>query len=448
MRLSLSQRLVLTLAIIIVTVLGTSSAFTYMRVTSSIDRSYDGRLISDAHLLWIMIHEQDHENMRSLERLDLDVIAPSMTQADHSVLSDITQWRAYRVWKDGKLIEASDTAEPLSAPAAAAGFSTYEGQGVRWRGYTISDPQTRLTVEAWENLKVRKNLVWNLMRQEVVPAVLLFPLFVIFVIFGVRYGLNDLFIMARHINDRKSDDLSNLPVLGMPSELRPLKHALDSLLEKLRMTVMREHEFIENAAHELKTPLAALKLQSQLIQQAPNESERNECIKALEEGLERTRHVFDQILTLSRISAQAVACEPIAVRPVLANVMAGHAVMAADKGIDLSLEGEDFVMNTNAELLKILASVLMDNAIKYTPAGGTVRISMLDRCIEVSDSGQGIAPEEMNKVFDRFYRGKTGETPGSGLGLAIASKCADLLGVVLELRNHVREPGITTVIRA
>lgn len=444
---SLSRRLIFIFSGLFVLMLAIAALFAYQSAKIRIDRDYDAQLISESHLLW-MIASEEIEEPRGLEQIDLDFAAPSMSSEHHAVLSRYTQWRAFRIWKDGRLAEQSDTSRILHAPPAPPGFSEHREGHDTWRAYTIRSPKNGLVIEAWEKLDNRDRLLYGIIDDLVAPAVLLMPLFVILLVFSVRYGLRDLRVMARQIRAREANDLSGLDLEKIPRELRPLKKALNSLLEKLRIMLEREHQFIDNAAHELKTPLAAIRLQSQLIQQAPTEEDRDECIRTLQDGIDRTRRVFDQILLLSRLSDTRIVPESCPLMPLLRDVLTDRAVIAADRQIEVTLDGdESATVQGNPDLLRILVGVLVDNAIKYTPPEGRVEIVVSDHGIDIADTGPGMPDDEIGKVFDRFYRIKGDSTQGSGLGLAIARKCADILGAEIGMENLPSRKGLKASVR-
>jgi two-component system OmpR family sensor kinase len=238
----------------------------------------------------------------------------------------------------------------------------------------------------------------------------------------------------------------------MPDEIAPLSAALNQLLARLSHAIDTQRAFVADAAHALRTPLAALQLQAQLVERADDGAARDQAIGKLRQGLERLTHLVTQLLTLARQEPGAAlpAHEPVALDQLAASVVADMAQAALDRDIDLGLEsGADpspAVVRGDAEALRILLTNLVDNALSYIPAGGridvAVRRSADGRAVElvVSDNGPGIPAEERARVFDRFYRLADAPTGGSGLGLAIVAEIAQSHGARVLLEDA--EPGL------
>jgi two-component system OmpR family sensor kinase len=218
---------------------------------------------------------------------------------------------------------------------------------------------------------------------------------------------------------------------NLPDELRPLAGSLNDLLARLDAALSAQRRFTADAAHELRTPLAALKLQLDMARRAADAAGREAAYVDLDEGVRRASHLVDQLLTLARIEPEAmqsgaVDCDLVAIAK---DAIVGRAALAAGKGVDLGLaQATPAVVHGNPASLGVLLSNLLDNALRYTPAGGRVDVSVEQRdgvaTLGVADTGPGIPPEERERVFDRFYRGKATE-PGSGLGLSIVRRIAD-----------------------
>lgn len=438
---SLTLRLIIIVFMLFIALLGASTFLIFESARARINKDYDAQLISEAHLLW-MIADEENEEPKGLEQIDLDFGAPSMSAQQRAVLTQYTQWRAFRIWKGGELAEQSDTSKALEAPSAPPEFSEYDQKGERWRAYAIHIGKGDMIIEAWEKLDNRDRLLYGIIDEVIEPAVILLPFFTLLLIFGVRYGLRDMRVMAKQLAARNPDDLSKLDMVKIPKELEPLKKSLNSLLDKLRKTLDREQQFIENAAHELKTPLAVLKLQSQLIEEAPTDSDRADCIQALQEGIDRTRVVFDQILTLSRISGENLQHRKCSLNAIVQQIIIERSVIADQKDIEIYFDSQEIEIETNSDIFEIMVGILIDNALKYTPESGKISISYFKDHLEIIDSGIGIPDEEREKVFDRFYRIKGNKTHGSGLGLAIAKKCADILKMKISLNGELEKSGL------
>lgn len=434
---SLSSRLILIFGLLLLCILGASGVYTYHKALHVINNDNDAQLMSEAQLLWMMASEEIEE-ARGLEQIDLDFAPPSMDAAQKKTLTNYTKSRAFRIWKDGKIIVQSDTAKGLQAPQLQPGFYNYK----EWHGYAISIPNESISIETWETMANRGRVILGVLDEMGEAILVLMPVAALLIYLGVRYGLKDLLIMAQLIERRNPQDLSQLEFKPISNELQPLKQAINTLLEQLDQMLKREHQFIDDAAHELKTPLAVLKLQSQLIQQAPNDAERKECIIALQKGVDRTRRVFDQILLLSRLSDKNIELQQVNLRNLWRMLITERAILANDKQIELSLDGEEVRINTNPEMFSLIGGIILDNAIKYTPFGGIIEVIIGKTETIVSDTGSGIPENELDKVMNRFYRVKGDTTDGSGLGLSIAAKAAQTIKCSLSLSNKPNHQGL------
>jgi len=257
---------------------------------------------------------------------------------------------------------------------------------------------------------------------------------------GVGRGLEPLDAMSRAVAKRRADAMQPLADRGLPDELQPLVASVNGLLERLSEALAAQRRFTADAAHELRTPLAALKLQLDLARRATTADERAAALDDLEAGVARTSHVVEQLMTLARVEPEALAlkrtdCDLVAIAK---DAIVARAALAADKAVDLGLAHETpTVVAGDAASLAILLSNLLDNALRYTPRGGRIDVSVerdeRGAVLVVADTGPGIAAAERERVFDRFYRGEVNEEAGSGLGLSIVKRIADAHGATITL---------------
>jgi signal transduction histidine kinase len=243
------------------------------------------------------------------------------------------------------------------------------------------------------------------------------------------------------VRSRDVQALLPLPPQDLPDEVRPLVEALNALLQRLADAFDGQRAFVADAAHELRSPLTALKLQAQVLRRADDEATRDAALTALQAGVERAIRLVEQLLALARAEpgARAPALVPLAPAVIAREVLADAAMMASQRGSTLSLDADDSVQVIgDAAGLGTLLRNLVDNALRYTPAGGQVRVGVAregDQArLRVDDSGPGIPPEQHERVFERFVRGDAaaGQT-GSGLGLAIVRGIALRHGATLRL---------------
>jgi two-component system OmpR family sensor kinase/two-component system sensor histidine kinase QseC len=250
--------------------------------------------------------------------------------------------------------------------------------------------------------------------------------------------------VSREVKSRDAGSLQPLPAQGLPEEVAPLVNSLNDLLQRLSVAIDAQRAFVADAAHELRSPLTALKLQVQLLQRAPDEATRDEAQQSLAQGVDRATRLVGQLLTLARN-------EPGAPLPPLQSVDLGEAVrqgladlatLAAARGSTLQVEAPVGVeVKGDIAGLSALARNLADNALRYSPPGATVRVQVArddpGPVLMVDDNGPGLAPEERARAFDRFWRREdsAGATEGSGLGLAIVRSIAERHGATLSLED-------------
>lgn len=335
-----------------------------------------------------------------------------------------------QVWgRDGVRLYYSHP-RPALPNRARLGYETVATPEGLWRVFSLQ--QRGLTFQVAQPMSVRDELAATAALRTLIPFLLLLPALGLLVWFTVGRGLRPLEAMARAVKARTPTALHPLPDSGTPEEIRPLVAALNDLLLRLDRTLGAQRRFVADAAHELRTPLTALRLQIQLAERAVTADERAAAFTTVKEGLTRAAHLVDQLLTLARQEPE------VAERPVGAvdlgdlarQIIAEHMLLAAAKSIDLGMaRGEAVTINGDRDGLRVMLRNLVDNAVRYTPGGGKIDVSVFAGAegpiVEVADNGPGIAPADRARVFDRFYRGAGQDLPGSGLGLAIVKNVAD-----------------------
>jgi len=272
------------------------------------------------------------------------------------------------------------------------------------------------------------------------PVLLLAPLLALTVWWTVGAALRRLQGVAAEVQQRDVDAFDPVPEEGLPREVGPLVHAFNGLLERLRRASAAQRAFVGDAAHELRSPLTALGLQLQLLRRASDEDAKKSAVEALAGGIERARHLVEQLLALARSEpgVKTAAFPAVDLSEAVRLAIADVVPLAHDKSTELELEAAPGItIGGDSPALRILVRNLVDNAVRYSPAGGRVQVRVQveagQPCLIVDDSGPGIAPGDRTRVFDRFYRGAGREEGGSGLGLAIARGIAEQHRARIEL---------------
>lgn len=338
-------------------------------------------------------------------------------------------------------------------PRAVLGFSDARLDGVHYRVYSVQSPYQ--TVQIAQNLDARQARARALALRATLPMALIAPLLMLLAWWGIRRSLAPLARTRAEVAVRAADDLSPLQGTGLPDEVLPLVDEINALFGRLDQAFAAQRAFVANAAHELRSPLAALKLQAQAVERAADDSARATALARLQQGIDRAIRLMQQLLLLARQEAavqDGALLPPLALAPLARQAVAEALPQAQARGIDLGLEteGEETALPAvrgDADALAILLRNLLDNAIKYTPEGGRIDLVLGPRSVAVHDGGPGIAPAERARVFERFYRSPDAAAGGSGLGLTIAQAIAERHGATLQLDSSPRLGGLAATLR-
>ena len=339
-------------------------------------------------------------------------------------------------------------------PRTILGFSEVEADGNRYRVYSLQTPSQ--TVQIAQDLSARAARAQAIALRAVVPFALLTPLLMLAVWWIINRSLAPIERARRQVANRAVNDFSPLVDDDLPDEVRPLVDELNLLFGRVRDAFEMQQHFVADAAHELRSPLTALKLQAQALRRASTDPEAREAgVARLNQGIDRAIRLVEQLLVLAREEGSAVTqqAETVDLGEVVRRAVSDMLPQAQPKYIDLGVAKHQPVrVMGQPEALRMLLRNLLDNAIKYTPASGQVDVSieMLDgqAVLTVEDSGPGIAAEARPRVFDRFFRASdTQAETGSGLGLAIVKTIADRHGATLRLDRSDRRGGLRVELR-
>ena len=349
---------------------------------------------------------------------------------------------AFQIWQHDRLVMRSANA-PQVAMSGQPGFSDQKLEHQRWRVFMLESPGDNRVIYVGERYDVRDELTQEITANSLYPMIAALPVIGVLLWFGIARGLAPVRRVAQAVSARSPQNLDPInDTARIPSEIRPLVRSLNELFQRLAWAFERERRFTGDAAHELRTPLASIKTQSQVALRAQGEEERRHALKQIEAGVSRTTRLVEQLLTLARLDPDAASQqrETVDLQQIAAETLAEISPLALEKGIELSLDADTPVRSSGyPTALGVMTSNLVRNAIQYTPAGGQVMVAVATNelgqpCLNVTDTGPGIPEEERPRVFDRFYRGTGQHTAiGSGLGLSIARRIAELHGAEIEL---------------
>ncbi|MGQ0547161.1 MAG: ATP-binding protein [Betaproteobacteria bacterium] len=331
------------------------------------------------------------------------------------------------------------------------GFSIVDTAEGEWRVYTHTTPEG--IVQVGQPEAARQALARSVSLRVAAPVLLLVPLLVALVAWALARGLAPLREISRRVNERDASRLDALPTGGVPVELAPLIEQINALLVRLGVSLDAQRRFVADAAHELRSPVAALQLQAQLAQRAPEGAQREARFADLMDGIARSGRLVEQLLRLARLEPGVTRelVQPVDLARLAREVVGAHAARAEARGVDLGADAPERATLLGAETeLRSLLTNLLDNALRYAPRDSqvTVRVAPAPAGIEleVVDTGPGIPAAQRERVFERFQRVPGDLTPGSGLGLPIARAIAERHRGAISLhdtRPGADPPGLT-----
>jgi two-component system, OmpR family, sensor histidine kinase TctE len=335
--------------------------------------------------------------------------------------------------------------------------------GVRFRDDFIGDEPVRVAymwlppapaqahsealVQVAETLGKRQQLATEIIKGVILPQFIILPLAVVLVWFALARGIRPLAQLQQRIRKRESTDLSAIPEGDVPDEVAPLVRAINDLLQRLDKTIATQRHFLADAAHQLKTPLAGLRMQAELASRdidlgRSNPDSMKHSLRQIAHSTQRAAHMVNQLLSMARAedTGQAARHQTVDLAAVTRAVVRDFVPRAIERRIDLGYEGPDSSDSTRLRAEPVLLSE-MDNALIYTPSGGTVTARVVPDpfgqvvVLQVEDTGPGIAPADREAVFRPFYRVMDTQVDGSGLGLAIVAEVAQRHGAEVTIRD-------------
>lgn len=415
---SLRARLLLSLIATLVLSAAIAGAISYRNVLRETEALFDYQL-----------------RQMALSLRDQGEIAPD----DAAALQDEDLDFVIQIWRiDGRVVYASRAHRVLPS-RTVLGFADIVVDGQRWRSFGVAARDR--VIQVAQPARIRQRLAADAALRSVLPLLAVTPLLAAALWWLVTLMLKPLKRVAAELRAREAESLKPVQADGLPDEVVPMVGALNAMLERLGHAFDGQRAFVADAAHELRSPLTALKLQAQLVRRAPDEATRANAIDALVAGVDRATRLVEQLLTLARQEPGAAAAplQTVVLAPLARQVLADAAPLAQARGSTLELQAdEQATLQGDPAALAVLLRNLVDNALRYTPAGGRVEVHLSREdggvLLRVDDSGPGIPAAERERVFERFVRGSSAapET-GSGLGLAIVRSIALRHGAALAL---------------
>ncbi len=439
---SLKKNLIITLSSLLAVAITMVFLIGYFFAKNEITKVFDANLVKSAKLISSLIKHEILEGRKY--HVDLDLTGVESQEIYHRYEYKIHS----QIWNNDKLIYNSDKNYNAERPDYE-GFKDVDYEGKNWRSFVIDDQKTRVKILVMEQEEIRQELTNEIILSLFLPLIFAFvPLFLI-IVFTINKRLRPLEKMAQKIEKMSTKSLEKFSDNQAPLELEPFINSFNSLIEKLKDSMNLERRFTDYAAHELKTPLAAVKIQTQLLLKTKDAQKQKEYLQDLSDGIERMTHMINQLLTLTRLEPEnnQIQRENFSLSSVINNIVAMYSQQMVGNKIILDFshdhKGQEVLINANKTYIEIMVRNLLENAVKYSPDNGVIKVEILQNAQEIilviTNSGATIGDDDKAKLFDNFYRANIGshqDKQGSGLGLAIVKKIAELHSAKIDFTSQ------------
>lgn len=415
---SLRRRLLAALTTLAAALFAINATQDYLAFRAASNRLFDDTLRETAGLLMQLVQHEVGEHGRLL---GIELLRAETKPGPYDF--------RFQVWtpdmQSGYLSSAGQ--RPL-VPFDTEGFAMANVDGEIWHAFSMWSPDHTLQVQVAQSQELRLAQQRQSLLRLAGSFVLMMVLATIMIRWIVASSVRPLRETAVSVGQRNEQDLSPVDAHRVPKEARPLLDALNRLLARMEDVLASERRFTSDAAHELRTPLAAIRANAQVLVGARDAGERERTTNDLLASVDRSTRLVDQLLALARAdrSVDAMHCDDVDLAEVVRDQVEQHQALAARQGIRLESQPASAPLHGDAGLLAIMVRNLLDNALRYTPAGGSVSIATSTTAqgveLTVSDDGPGIPHAERSKVFERFYRLEGSPGMGSGLGLSIVQR--------------------------
>jgi two-component system sensor histidine kinase QseC len=450
---SIRRRLVLLVLTSIVLIWGIALISSYRQAKREVGEWEEARLAELTQILALLdqpnlttlanaridVREEEEGGEAGANNSDDDDALPrdalfQVRSANGDVLAGSPQLRALKAWD-------------LPVPSASGTQDIMLG-GQLWHSFTLRNTALGHTVRVFEPANTRSDLVSGVASRIARPTLFALPVLALLVWLSISWSLAPLKVLSGAIRARDINRLEPVDIGRAPTEVRPLVDAINLVLSRLRHSIERERAFTADAAHELKTPLAAIKVQAQVALAEPDTALQRLAMERVVQGVDRSARLAEQLLLLARLDVH----EKLSTAPLKPAALAKDALLANErnaqqKNIRVTLTG-DMRAEINAEpvLIGILFDNLLDNAIKYGRAGGCIEVAVQSEFgrvqLTVRDDGPGVAPSDLARLTNRFFRATGNHATGSGLGLSIVARIAEHFGASLRLGAGIGERGL------
>lgn len=459
---SIIYHLMLRLFIVSLFIVGGSMWLGYKDTQHETRELFDAQLARSARLILSMVQaDKDHGDFSSIqEYLNENRIFSEEKTHHNEKTHELDTGHVYetklafQIWDNlGNLILKSQNAPLQPITYNNIGYSNKNFLNHSWRVFSLISHDKRFQCITAERVDVRNDLVEKISSDLFLLFVILIPTLSVVMWFAIKQGLSPLQNLASQIGQRNAYNLDAVSESNVPTEIKTIAGALNSLLSRLSLALEREKRITSDAAHELRTPLAAVRLHAELAKKAESRTDRDNALSHVLQGIDRTTHLVDQLLALAKVEPEIFSSQlsPVNLKSTTIEEVAMFAPIAHKKNIEISInESDDLFINADNTSLRLLIRNLLNNAISYTQKNGEVKVTIAstDDAINltIQDNGPGIPAEQRQRVFERFYRIENHDVPGCGIGLSIVMHVAELHNAKLQLNQPEEGSGLVVTV--
>jgi two-component system sensor histidine kinase QseC len=421
---SIKRDLIVALSTLIGATLIVVYLISFFETRAEINEVFDANLVKSSKLIFSLVKNE------IVEEEDDNFAMSSDSELEQKIFHRYEYRIHSQAWRDGQLIYTSDNNFSVPKPDYD-GFEDIQIEKTNWRGFSFYDEKTHIRILVLEKHEIRNKLSIEILFSLIIPLLISFiPLFLI-IIATVKTKMRALDRIAIKVEKMSSKSLEQFRDNSVPLELKPFVKSFNKLIFKLSESMEAERRFTDYAAHELKTPLTAIKIQAQLLAKNKNKDKEKEYLENLIEGINRAAHMINQLLTLSRLEPENknIEKEKFELSDLINSLLPYYREKAAAKNLEIIFLEKKFAIEANKFYIEILLRNLIDNAIKYSSVGGEINIELSAKKLRISNSGAEISAEDQTKIFDKFYRINRANTENEmscGLGLSIVKKIVEL----------------------
>lgn len=462
---SIHRRLVIILLSLIILIGSLTTFLSYKDARHEVGELFDAQLAQSARVLdALVLNQLNKSNISRVDIQNIQNIIDHITVLDEPGYSgfennegrreaqEYERKLAFQIWSDKNdliLRSASAPHTPLSNTSLNKKMIGYFDEKINskgWRVFSVRTEDDTYFMQIGEQIDIRNELTEDISKQLIKTSLLSLPVLAILIWMAISKSLLPLGRIATEVEKRNNENLKSLNIKDVPLEIEPLIKSINNLLSRLEMAFEKERRFTDDAAHELRTPLAALKVQAQVAIAADNGSDRTHALNKIIQGVDRASHLVNQMLIIARLKQTDSKNEQINIYNIVVNLLEQFDNQLAEKDLSIRFEGEkNLFVFSDSTSLTVLISNLLDNAIRYSSISSEIFISVRDDTnveLWIENLGVSIPDDELSRVYDRFYRVSGTNTTGCGLGLAISKEISRMKNIELSIENNVDHTGV------